>query len=228
MKTLFTTALFAAALPLLAQQKNRPAMLAGGLEVGIPVGEFDNTWGRQLAGLSANMTVPMRRLPLSYGFDFGWARMGSRSQQVPIDEENIASTTGDMSVRSDVFGYHGLLRLQPFTGKVSPYAEVMGGMRQFTTRTKISVDGLDEPIYESRNENKFIGSTGWAAGLQVTPGKQRNFFVEGRVESLNGGQVNYVDPSSISIDPSTHEVSYETLTSGTRVVNITFGIGLRF
>lgn len=228
MKTLITSIALLSLVAVQAQQRERQATLGGGLEVGIPVGEFDATWGRQLAGLSGNFAVPMRRLPFSYGFDFAWARMGSQRQEVSIDEEHVASTTGEMSVRSDVFGYHGLLRLQPFTGKVSPYAEVLGGMRQFTTRTAIEVEGMDQPLFEQRNEDKFIASTGWAAGLQVIPGKQRNFFVEGRVESLTGGQVTYVDPRSIAIDPNTNEVSYQTLTSGTRVVNITFGIGLRF
>lgn len=210
-----------------AQQQPRTAAVAGGLEVGIPVGEFDATWGHQLVGLSANMTMPMRRLPLSYGFDFAWARMGGESKVVAVDEENIESTTGDLSVKSNVYGYHALLRLQPFTGKVSPYIEGMAGARQFTTSTEIEVDGMDAPLMEQRNENEFIGSTGWAAGLQVMPGKQRNFFVEARVESLSGGQVSYVDARSITVSPE-GEVNYGTLTSGTRAVNITFGIGLRF
>lgn len=210
-----------------AQQQPRTASVAGGLEIGIPVGEFDATWGHQLVGLSANMTMPMRRLPLSYGFDFAWARMGGESKVVAIDEENIESTTGDLSVKSNVYGYHALLRLQPFTGKVSPYIEGIAGARQFTTSTEIEVDGMDAPLMEQRNENEFIGSTGWAAGLQVMPGKQRNFFVEARVESLSGGQVSYVDARSITVSPE-GEVNYGTLTSGTRVVNIAFGIGLRF
>lgn len=227
MKTSFTLASALAASLTMAQQQPRTASVAGGLEIGIPIGEFDATWGHQLVGLSANMTMPMRRLPLSYGFDFAWARMGSESKVVAIDEENIESTTGDLSVKSNVYGYHALLRLQPFTGKVSPYVEGMAGARQFTTSTEIEVDGMDAPLMEQRNENEFIGSTGWAAGLQVMPGKQRNFFLEARVESLAGGQVSYVDARSIVVSPE-GEVNYGTLTSGTRVMNITFGIGLRF
>ena len=211
----------------LAQQQQRPAAIAGGLEIGIPIGEFDDTWGRQMAGLSANMTVPMRRLPVYYGFDFGWQYMGSKSVEVAVDEEGIESTTGDLSVRSNAYGYHALLRLQPFTGKVSPYVEAMGGLRQFTTRTEINVDGLDQPIMEQRNENAFIGSGGWAAGLQVLPGKSKNFLLEMRVERLDGGRVTYVDPDAIEVSQD-GEVSYGTLSSGVRVVNITFGIGLRF
>lgn len=212
-----------------AQQNNQPrqrmAALAGGLEIGIPIGEFDDTWGRQLAGLSANLTVPMRRLPLSYGFDFSWQRMGSKSREVPVDEPNLAATTGDLTVRSNVYGYHGLLRLQPFQGKVSPYVDGMAGFRHFVTSSEIKVDGMDQPYMEQRNESSVVGSTGFAAGIYFAP--TRNFVLEGRVERLTGGQINYVDPRSIEISPD-GEVQYSTLSSGTRIVNITLGIGLRF
>lgn len=212
-----------------AQQNNQPRQrmttLAGGLEISVPIGEFDDTWGRQLVGLSGNITLPMRRLPLSYGFDFSWASMGGSSREVPVNEPNLAVTTGDLSVRSNVYGYHGLLRLQPFQGKVSPYVDGMFGLRHFVTRTKIEVDGMDQPYLEQRNESSMVGSTGLAAGIYYAPA--RNIVLEGRVERLTGGLVNYVDPRSIEISPG-GDVQYSTLSSGTRIVNITFGIGLRF
>ena len=204
---------------------DRPSTLGGGFEVGIPIGEFDDAWGRQMAGLSANFTMPMRRLPFSYGFDFGWQRMGARNQEVPVSIEGVSATKGDLRVRSNVYGYHALLRLQPLNGRISPYAELMTGARHFITRTEIKVDGMDENAYEERNASAFIGSIGWAAGLHYAP--SRNFYTEIRLERLNGGQVEYVDPRSVEIAPD-GSVSYGTLDSGTRVVNVTFGVGLRF
>ena len=234
MRTLITLCLALIATVVVAQQnqqqqqrQQRFTTISGGLDIGIPIGEFDRRQGQQMAGLSANVAIPMRRLPLSYGFDFGWNRMGSKREVVAIDQEHIQSTTGDLKVTSNVYSYHGLLRLQPFTGKVSPYMDVMSGMRQFTTSSRIDVEGVDEPLMEQRNENEFIGSIGWAAGVQVLPGKNRNFLLELRLERLNGGQVNYVDPRSIVITPD-GVVDYSALTSGTRVINLTFGVGLRF
>jgi len=204
---------------------DRPATVAGGLEIGIPIGEFDRAWGRQMAGFSANFTVPMRRLPFSYGFDFGWNRMGSRTQEVNVNVENLSATTGELKVRSSIYGYHGLLRLQPLQGKVSPYAEFMTGARHFVTRSEIEVPGVDDPVSEERLASEFIGSIGWAAGINYAP--SRNFFAELRMERLNGGKVTYVDPKSITSDTDGN-VGFSTLTSGTRVLNLTFGIGLRF
>ncbi len=195
------------------------------MEVGVPMGEFHDTWGRQIVGLSGNLTVPMRVLPFDWGFDFAWGRMGGDSRQVPIAEEYLEATTGNLRINSDVFGYHGLLRLKPFNGMFSPYIEGMLGTRQFTTRTKIDVDGMDRPYFDERNSNAFIWSHGWAAGLQIAPTKV--FYLEARVERLNGGQVSYVDPNTIEISEE-GLVEYGTLDSGARVLNIHLGVGLRF
>lgn len=204
---------------------NRPATISGGLEIGIPIGEFDVAWGRQMAGLSGNFAVPMRRLPFSYGFDFGWNRMGSRTQEVNVEMENMNPTIGELKVRSNVFGYHGLIRLQPLLGKVSPYADFMAGARHFVTRSEIKVPGVDEALNEERLAGEFVGSIGWAAGVQYAPAP--NFVAEFRLERLNGGKVTYVDPKSITSDADGN-VDFSTLTSGTRVVNLTFGVGFRF
>lgn len=207
-----------------AQLAKRPMTIGGGVEIGFPIGEFNATWGRQIAGLSANFTVPLRRLPFDYGFDFAWGRMGGDSRSVLIQEEHLPED-GELRIRSNVYGYHGLLRLKPFNGKVSPYVEAMAGARHFVTRTVIRAEGMDEPYMEQRNQSELTSSLGWAAGVQIAP--TRAFYVEARVERLNGGQVTYVDPRSIAIGDE-GQVDYETLTSGTRVLNFQLGIGLRF
>jgi hypothetical protein len=203
----------------------RTPTLGVGLEIGIPRGAFNDSWGREIAGFSANFTAPMRLLPFDWGFDYSFGALGGESQVVAINEEALTATTGDLRIRSSVMGYHGQLRLKPFNGKVAPYAELLAGARHFVTRTTIEVEGLDQPVREDRNESALSWSSGWAVGLQVAP--SRAFYVEGRVERLNGSKVDYVDPRSISIQPD-GQVNYTTLRSGTHVLNIHLGVGLRF
>lgn len=206
--------------------RDRPATLGGGLDIGIPIGAFAESWGREIVGVSANLAVPMRALPLDWGFDFAWGSMGGESAVVAVDQDHLApDTQGDLTVRSNVYGYHGLLRLRPMFGKVSPYIEGLAGMRHFTTRTKVRVDGLDKPLSKERNAGAFAWSSGWAVGLQVAP--SRAFYVEGRVERINSGEVEYVDPRSIVISPQ-GEVGFSTITSPTRTVNVHLGIGFLF
>ena len=203
----------------------RTATLGIGLEIGVPRGSFNDSWGREIAGFSANFTAPMRLLPFDWGFDYSFGALGGESKVVAINEQALTVTTGDLSIRSSVMGYHGQLRLKPFNGKVAPYAELLAGARHFVTRTTIEVDGIDQPLRKDRNESALAWSSGWALGLQVAP--SRAFYVEGRVERLNGSKVDYVDPRSITIDPN-GEVAYTTLRSGTHVLNIHLGVGLRF
>ncbi len=86
-------------------------------------------------------------------------------------------------------------------------------------------DGLEPIIRELDRLGVHIYIIGWAAGVNYAP--TRNFYTELRLERLNGGKVGYVDPKSIAID-NADNVDFSTLTSGTRVVNLTFGVGLRF
>lgn len=208
-----------------ARFRDRPATVSGGLEIGIPVGSFADTWGREIVGLSANAALPMRLLPFDLGFDFSWGRMGGDSRVVAVDEEFLAVTSGDLNVKSNIYGYHALARLKPFAGKVSPYIEGLAGLRQYTTLSELRVEGVASPVRSDRKENSFVGSAGWAVGLHVAP--SRTFFVEGRVERLNTGRVSYVDPTTIRINPD-GEVVYETRSTETRLVNVHLGIGLRF
>ncbi|MCU0319538.1 MAG: hypothetical protein MUE88_05610 [Flavobacteriales bacterium] len=206
-------------------QQRRTATVGIGVEVGIPRGAFKQTWGREVAGFSANFTAPMRLLPFDWGFDYSFGALGGESKVVAINEQALTATTGDLRIRSSVMGYHGQLRFKPLQGKVMPYGELLAGARHFVTRSTIEVEGLDQPIREERNESALAWSGGWAVGLQVAP--TRSFYVEGRVESLEGSEVEYVDPRSIVIDQD-GQVSYTTLRSGTSVLNIHLGIGLRF
>jgi hypothetical protein len=203
----------------------RPTTISGGLEIGIPIGAFADSWGREIVGLSANMAMPMRLLPIDIGFDFAWGRMGGDKEVVAVNEQVLAVNTGELTINSNIYGYHGLARFKPINGMVSPYVEVLAGFRHFTTRSELRVEGLNEPLREERNSSKFVGSTGWAVGVQVAP--TRAFYLEARVERLNSGKVEYVDPRSIVINGN-GDVTYQTLKSPTRVANVHLGIGFRF
>jgi len=206
-------------------RQRRTATVGGGLEVGIPRGAFNDSLDKNIVGFSANFTIPMRLLPFDLGFDYSYGTLASESQEVEIQEEALTATTGDLSIRSTVMGYHGLLRFKPLNGKVMPYIEGMAGARHFATRTSIEVEGLDEPLREERNETALSWSTGWAVGLQIAP--SRAFYMEGRVERLTGSEVSYVDPRSLAITGD-GTISYDTRSSRTHVLNIHLGIGLRF
>jgi len=203
----------------------RQSTLSAGLELNVPIGEFNQVWGRNFGGASANFTYPARLLPFDYGFDFSYAVMGSKGARVNVDQGSLGVQEGELTVRSKLYSYMGQVRLRPFNGRVSPYVEGMFGARQFTTRSGLDVDGSSGAVAWDRKANAWTGAYGWAVGTMVGFGPR--FYVEGRVERLWGGRIGYVDPGSITISES-GVVDYGTLSSKTDVVNVQLGIGLRF
>lgn len=216
-------------LTLMAQVKDRGAWdqrsstLSGGLELGIPLGEFDHTWGNTMVGLSANIAMPLRLLPLEFGYDFAWSRMGSEYSELrPSGSLLTANPSRSVSVRSNVYGHHALARLNPLRGHVRPYGEVMLGARNFVTRSTITTNS---GMTDDERDGQWVSSYGWAVGLMYGIGKQ--VYVEGRVERLFNGKVDYVDPRTIAI-ANDGTVTYEKLNSRTESLQIQLGIGLRF
>ncbi|MBL7952569.1 MAG: hypothetical protein JNM62_12715 [Flavobacteriales bacterium] len=203
--------------------ENRSTTLSGGAEFGIPLGEFDFTWGNTTAGLSANIAIPMRTLPLEFGYDFAWGRMGSESSAEQAQGNILGARSGrKVEVSSSIYGHHGLIRLNPLRGKVRPYGEVLLGARNFVTRSTISTaDGMAS----DERDGKWTTSYGWAVGAMYGIGRQ--IYVEGRVERLFSGEVSYVDPSTIQI-AADGTVSYQKLSSRTDALQIQIGVGLRF
>lgn len=202
----------------------RPATVSFGMRIGVPEGEFDRVFDREMFGLGGNFSVPFRRLPFEWGVDVAWQRMGSRETTVPIDLDYIDATEAELDVNADMWSYHGFVRLKPFRGRVCPYADLIGGFRTFTARTKIRVDDL-EPLSNERNARDAAFSGGWGLGVMVKLNRVVN--IEGGFQRLDGGRLTYVDPASITVSPE-GTVGFNTLESTTDVINIHLGIGFNF
>ncbi|HPF89419.1 MAG TPA: hypothetical protein PLL57_02045 [Flavobacteriales bacterium] len=203
--------------------QQRSSTVSGGLELGVPLGEFEHTWGSTVYGISANIAMPMRNLPLEFGYDFSWGRMGSE-YSTPRASGGLLSAVQQQSVdvKCNIYGHHALARLNPLRGNIRPYGEVMLGARNFVTRSTVTTE---EGVTGDERDGSWVASSGWAVGLMYGIGRQ--VFLEGRVERLFNGKVDYVDPRTIEI-ASDGGVSYEKLNSRTESLQIQVGIGLRF
>jgi hypothetical protein len=212
------------ALPCTAQIAGRGSLGAyAGLS--IPTGEFARTWGTNTATFGGHVGFPMGVLPLQAGFAFSYSRMGNERVTVTVNETYIEATEGDLRVNMKVLSYHLLLRFSPLRGKVRPYVDGMLGFRHFTTTSRITVDGLEDPLVRERQASDLAFSTGWAAGLMIGLGKVG--YVEARVERFNSAKASYVDPASITVSDE-GGIGFTTLESNTDAVQVLLGIGLSF
>ncbi|MBX2972883.1 MAG: hypothetical protein KF797_07265 [Flavobacteriales bacterium] len=204
--------------------QQRSSTASGGLEVGVPLREFERTWGSTTFGLSANIAIPMRTLPLEFGYDFAWGRMGSEVRTLDRPTGNIIGSRGRrrVDVKCSVLGHHALVRFNPLRGKLRPYGDAMLGARNFITRSTLTTEqGKADEV----RDGQWVASVGWAAGLMYSFSRQ--IFVEGRVERLYNGKVDYVNPQTIDI-ASDGSVTYEKLSGHTGSLQIHLGVGLRF
>lgn len=202
----------------------RSTTLSGGLQFGIPVGDFKETFGHALVGFSGNVSFPMRRLPLEFGYDFAWARMGGETKQP--SSGGLFSTSSNsnpkVQVSSNVYDHLGFVRLNPSYGRLRPYGDLLGGARHFATRTVVTTSDQHQ---SKEKDGSLAFCYGWAVGVMY--GLKSNVYAELRVERLITGQVSYVDPRSVGI-ANDGSVSYQKLTSNVDVVNIQMGLGFRF
>lgn len=209
----------------LAQVPGFQGNLGGTIGIGVPTGEFADTWGKDMFTFGGHFAVPLGILPMQGGMAFDYGIMGKSVATVPVNDPALTATEGSIRVKAKVLSYSPLLRLSPLKGKVRPYVDGMLGLRQFTTVSTVTVDGLENSLSRDRNANDFAFSTGWAAGIMVGLGGIG--YVEARVERFNSGNATYVDPTSIAVDAAGN-VGFSTLNSRTDAVNVLLGIGLRF
>lgn len=202
----------------------RSTTLSGGLQFGIPVGDFKETFGHALVGFSGNVSFPMRRLPLEFGYDFAWARMGGETREPSSGGlfSSISNPDPKVQVSSNVYDHLGFVRLNPSYGRLRPYGDLLGGARHFVTRTVVTTSDQRQA---KEKDGSLAFCYGWAVGVMY--GLRKNVYAEIRVERLITGQVSYVDPTSVQI-ANDGSVSYQKLTSNVDVVNIQMGIGFRF
>lgn len=208
-----------------AQVTGYQGNLGGTIGIGIPTGEFADTWGRNMFAWGAHATLPSALLPFQWGFAFNYGVMGNQHFTVPVALPELSATEGDLAVRAKVLSYHPLLRFSPLKGNVRPYVDGLAGFRQFTTKSSVGVDGLQEPIRSERNANDFTLSAGWAGGVMVDLGGAG--YLEARVERFYSGKASYVDPASVEVD-NAGNLNFSVLESNTDGVNVLVGIGLRF
>lgn len=193
--------------------------------MGMPQGGYADTLGKDLFTFGAHLTLPSRRLPFQLGFAFNYGVMGRKTSKVLLTDPALNNVEGRLALNEKVLSYHPMLRFSPLKGAVRPYVDGMVGLRHFSTKSKVTVDGLSEPLQKERHSDDMVFSSGWAAGLMVAVGGTG--FIEARVERMYSGKATYLDPSSITINDQ-GQVAFNTLKSSTGTLNVLVGFGLRF
>lgn len=212
--------------------QGRGPSLSVGFQVVEPRGEFSQFYNGNPIGIGGAFLLNGQRSVFEFGVGYSWQSMGKSDESIRILEGedingNAVYGSGEMRVNSNIYTYHALARFRPFTGKVQFYLDGIAGFKAFTTKTTIMADNgsYSEVVSENRTARDVAASFGWAAGLQL--GVTRDLFVEGRFESLQGGQTSFVDPESVKIDKDGN-LDYTSVRSSTNTFVFQLGMSLHF
>lgn len=209
----------------MAQSQGYDGNLGVTIGMGIPQQGYADTLGRNMFTFGAHLALPARRIPFQFGFVFDYGIMGRKTSKITVTDPLLQKSEGRFALTEKVLSYHPMLRFNPFKGDVRPYVEGMVGLRHFSTKSNITVDGMGEPVQRERHSDDMVFSSGWAAGMMVKVGGSG--YIEARVERMYSGEAEYVNPHSITVD-SQGNVSFSTLKSHTGTLNLLVGAGFLF
>jgi hypothetical protein len=194
----------------------------------IPTGEFKNNVTNNGYGVGGQFLVSLGRSPLFLGVDAGFTTYGSEEHREPIST-TIPELRVKVRTNNNIVLTHGLVRVQPRSGVVRPYADGLIGFKYLFTDTRILNDSNDEELASTKNLSDFAFSYGFGGGVQVRlgrVGRNGDISLDGKARYLRGGRAEYLKKGSIRRENGS--VFFDVLSSRTDVVTVQVGITFRF
>ena len=225
------------ALPLLALLAALPAaaQVYGGVafSVGTPQNDFRDALGATGYGVSANVLYHVGRLPLAVGVEGSVMTYGHTRRLVPFSYD-VPEVGLHVTTDNNVAQAMAVVRLQPATGRVRPYAEALGGVNYLFTQSAIRGTNEDEPFASTTNYDDVALAGGVGAGALVQlyqsgdPKRRgiRGWFIDARVRYLFGGEASYLGRGDLQTDDG--EVTVAPRSSRTDLLIPQVGVTMRF
>lgn len=175
--------------------------------LGVPQGAFADNLDHSLSfGLSADALYHFGGAPLALGIEGSFQTYGSETRNVPFSL-TIPDVRVDVTTSNNIAQLFGVVRLQPATGVVRPYAEGLVGLSYLYTETSIDdEDGPhhDDDVASSTNFDDVAFAGGFGGGLLIpvfNTVNEKGRFIEVMVDIhtryLFGGEARYLDRGDI-------------------------------
>lgn len=194
----------------------------------IPTGDFSKNVTNNGYGVGFQFLRSLGKKPLLLGVDAAFATYGSDEHKEPISE-TIPELRVKVRTNNNITLTHLLLRAQPRTGNVRPYADALVGFKYLFTNTTILNDSNDEELTSSKNLSDLVFSYGFGGGVQVRlgrVGRNGDISLDGKVRYLRGSRAEYLKEGSVRRENGS--VFFDVLSSRTDVVAVQIGVTFRF
>jgi len=202
--------------------------ITGMAQLGLPQNDFAEAYTGNPSGFAGSIMFPVGKAKmLHFGGEYGWSSMGKEKTQVEIVKAPEEILAGDMSVSSDVKSYHANMRFSPLKGPFRVYFDLLFGMKVYSTDTEIVFEEANgsEVQTTSNLNNENTNFVGFAGGMMLAV--SRNFFIDAKLQSLQGGEVKYVDQSNLGIAVN-GDVDYSLKTTATDLLVPQVGLSIVF
>lgn len=202
--------------------------LTGMVQIGLPQNEFAEAYSGNPTGIGASIMVPVGKSKMiHFGGEYGWNSMGKEKSQVELIKSPEEVLSGDMTVSSDVNSYHANIRFSPLKGPFRIYFDLLFGMKFYSTDTEIIVEQANGSEIQTTNSisSENTNFAGFAGGLMLA--LSRNFFIDAKLQSLQGGEVKYVDHSTLEIN-SMGDIDFEVKSTPTDLIMPQVGLSIVF
>ncbi len=211
----------------------RPAMQAGIWLLGaLPQGEFHDHVEDNGFGLGGSFGVRLPQSPVYLGTELDFAVYGQTKYETLLSGLPVG-----VSVQTDNSIVQGLLvlRLQPPTGPVRPYADGLFGFNYLFTTTTIKDRRYDENIASDTNQDDTALAWGGGGGVMIRLwGREAASLSSGpmallldlRGRYLVGGEARYLKEGTIAV--VNDRIMYKEEQSTTDLVTVGAGVTFEF
>ena len=201
-----------------------------GFAVGVPVGAFGDNVGASFGG-AIDFGVGLGETPVSIGAAFDYLRYGTETRHVALFPA-LPDVVSDVSTTNNIFRAHALMRVQPRTGRLRPYAEGLMGFAYAYTST--SADLGDSAGASTTHLGDFAPSVGGGGGVTIllisgpVSGRDAGLRVSLSLglRYLMGGDVSYLTKGAIDRDE--HGATFEATRSPLNMVSTQIGMAFEF
>ena len=190
---------------------------------GVPVGAFGDNVGASFGG-ALDFSVRLGDTPVSVGAAIEYLRYGTETRQVALFT-GVPEVLSDVNTSNNVFWTHALVRVQPRTGRVRPYADGLLGFGGAYTSTGVDVGYDTESTTHLRD---FAPSFGVGGGVTVLLVSEPNVVVSLSLglRYLATGDLDYLTKGAIRRDES--GATFEPVRSPVNVVSPQIGVAFEF
>jgi len=200
--------------------------------VGFPQGEFDQKVENVGFGLDLFGGIGLGRTPVVVGIEGSFLMYGFERRRTPFSN-TIPDVTVEVETSNSIALGHLVLRLQPSSGPLRPYADGLFGVKYFFTETTVKDDNFsDREIASSTNFDDAALSYGVGGGVDIQVYRGRGgkkvgaVLISAGARYLFGSEAEYLREGSI--ERRDGQVFFTTERSETNILITRLGVTLQF